>query len=174
YLPQGPDALRWNKVFNEIQMLFFDHAVNRAREARGELPVNSVWLWGGGVLAQLRSPFSRVYGDSPLAAAFAQAANIPYTADRFTGLGNDGTVLIVWEDLRRALQQGDFYGWREAVQRLEKNVIAPLWQALAAGRIAQLTVDILNTGSACRLELTRANVWKLWCRSKPLAHYALV
>src|SRR6185503_13696827 len=48
FLPAGADALEWHRVFNEVQMLLHAHAVNDAREARGDPPVNSVWLWGGG------------------------------------------------------------------------------------------------------------------------------
>ncbi len=73
HLPQGKDALRWHSVFNEIQMLFYEHEVNQAREQRGEHPVSSVWLWGGGrQQADLLKPYARVLGDSELARAFAQ------------------------------------------------------------------------------------------------------
>jgi len=37
----------WRRLVNELQMLWFDHPVNRAREARGLRPVNSLWLYGG-------------------------------------------------------------------------------------------------------------------------------
>ncbi len=47
-LPTGEDAAHWNRMFNEIQMLLFAHPLNQSREARGELTVNSVWLWGAG------------------------------------------------------------------------------------------------------------------------------
>lgn len=46
YLPAGPDERRYRKLLNEIQMTWHDHAVNQEREARGELPVNSVWTSG--------------------------------------------------------------------------------------------------------------------------------
>src|SRR5271166_5800506 len=48
YLAAGPDAARWRRWQNELQMLFFEHAVNRAREADGRAGVDSVWFWGGG------------------------------------------------------------------------------------------------------------------------------
>ena len=46
YLPQGEGGLVWAKFQNEIQMLLFAHPVNEAREARGELPINSLWFYG--------------------------------------------------------------------------------------------------------------------------------
>ncbi len=176
YLPQGPDALRWHGVFNEIQMLLFEHAVNQAREARGELPINSVWLWGGGrVAGQLARPFVRMYGDSGLAEAFAQAAGIPCEPlpdDVIRWVeDNDGDVLIVWEGLRRALQHGDLHAWRDGLQCFEQGCVAPLLNALHAGCIAQLTLDVLQAGASRRFTLTRVAAWKLWRRAKPLACY---
>src|SRR5512135_1744577 len=47
-LPQGEDAMQFRARLNELQMLLHDHPVNLAREARGELSVNALWLWGGG------------------------------------------------------------------------------------------------------------------------------
>ena len=174
YLPQGPDALRWHGIFNEIQMLFFEHAVNQAREARGELPINSVWLWGGGRAPEkLLRPFVSVYGDSPLALALAQTTGLPVAAlqadaARFVAR-DEGDVLVVWEGLRDALQQGDLHAWRNELQRFESSCAAPLLAALSAGRISQLTLEIPHGVSSRRLVLTRAALWKLWRRSKPLA-----
>src|ERR1700730_733957 len=49
FLPRGPDGARWRRWQNEIQMLLFDHPINRERESSRRPMVNSVWLWGGGV-----------------------------------------------------------------------------------------------------------------------------
>jgi len=178
HLPQGEDALRWHGVFNEIQMLLFEHAVNQAREERGELPINSVWLWGGGYsVGELARPYARIYGDSDLAALFAQAAGIscnslPDDAARCVA-GDDGDALIVWEGLSRALQHGDIHAWRDGVQRFEQCCAEPLLDALRAGRIARLTLDSPQAGGGRRFVLARGGAWKFWQRPKPLARYAV-
>jgi hypothetical protein len=41
-------AKKWRQLQNEIQMIWHDHPINEARLARGELPVNSVWMYGIG------------------------------------------------------------------------------------------------------------------------------
>lgn len=46
YMPSGNGALAWANWQNELQMLLFSHPVNMAREARGELPINSLWCYG--------------------------------------------------------------------------------------------------------------------------------
>ncbi len=50
--PTGEDARRWRTLLAEIEMILYSHPVNQQREARGELPVNSLWLWGGGTLPE--------------------------------------------------------------------------------------------------------------------------
>ena len=75
YLPAGADALEWHRIFNEAQMLLHEHAVNEAREARGEPAVNSVWFWGGGTRPAVPGrPFDAVWSDDTTAIALAAAA----------------------------------------------------------------------------------------------------
>jgi len=60
-LPSGPDAMRFHALMNEAQMLLHEHPVNAEREARGEPALNSIWFWGGGVMAAAKArPFSAV------------------------------------------------------------------------------------------------------------------
>lgn len=44
----------WRRLVNELQMLWFDHPVNRDRESRGLRPINSVWLYGGAPPSRLK------------------------------------------------------------------------------------------------------------------------
>lgn len=48
YLPSGDDTAAHRNLLSEIEMALHEHEVNLKREASGELPVNSLWLWGGG------------------------------------------------------------------------------------------------------------------------------
>jgi hypothetical protein len=47
-------ARQWRKWQNEIQMIWFDHPVNQARAANGQLSINSIWISGIGCLADLQ------------------------------------------------------------------------------------------------------------------------
>lgn len=51
---QDAEGRPWRRLVNELQMLWFDHPVNRDRESRGLRPVNSLWLFGGAALDQLK------------------------------------------------------------------------------------------------------------------------
>jgi len=50
----------------------------------------------------------------------------------------------------------------------------PIWQALRAGKIAQLQIDILGAEGIRRVQLTRGDAWAFWRRSKRLAEYSIV
>jgi hypothetical protein len=43
---RGADALR--RLGSELEMWLHEHPVNRARQARGTLSANALWIWGGG------------------------------------------------------------------------------------------------------------------------------
>lgn len=45
-MPAQPRLVR--RLLNEVQMLLFNHPLNESREARGELPINALWLSGCG------------------------------------------------------------------------------------------------------------------------------
>lgn len=177
-LPRGREAARWHQVFNEIQMLLFAHPVNEAREARGELPVNSLWLWGGGsgVVAIPQKNYDCVSSDEVLAGMFAAAAGIPFAGwpKQWRNEENCDRQLLVWTDLRSALRRGDLDAWRAALQEFEADYAQPLWQALRAGKIAHLQLDVLGGDRALRLLLTRADAWAFWRRAVPLEKYAIV
>src|SRR6266516_108636 len=56
-------------------MVLHSHAVNEAREARGEPAVNSVWFWGGGRVPRVATErWHSVSADEPLALGLARAA----------------------------------------------------------------------------------------------------
>ena len=78
-LPRGADAARWRRWQSEIQMLLFEHPVNRLREGSGLRPVNDVWMWGGGTLRERNSaaPVAAVFTQTPLVRDLARAVGAP-------------------------------------------------------------------------------------------------
>jgi hypothetical protein len=178
HLPFGADALHWHSVLNEIQMLFYEHAVNQARASSGKPAINAVWLWGGGKYQDaVMKPFSITAGDSDLAFAFAQAAGIPcapgIAAIPAASWADDGDMLIVYESLRVALQKADIGHWRAALQLFETTYAEPLLSKLVAGHIEKITLDMPGENAGRRFVLTRAALRKFWRSPKPLLHYAL-
>lgn len=174
YLPSGADALRWHTWLNEIQMLLHAHPVNEARENRGELPVNSVWIWGGGVLpANAVSPFARVCSDEPTAAGLALTAKaeqraLPGTAEEWLSENPRDGQLAVLDQLREPAYRGDGTAWREAAESLDEAWFAPLAAALREKRMARLEIHAPGLPRGRRAVVEAADFWKFWRRARRL------
>ena len=61
YIPSHPNAKKLYDMMVESYDVLKDHPVNRAREARGLRPANSMWFWGEGTRKSLM-PFEEKYG----------------------------------------------------------------------------------------------------------------
>lgn len=174
HLPTGADARNWHKIFNEIQMLLFAHPLNEAREVRGEVALNSVWLWGNGEAATVARRYDRASSDEVLVEMLAAVAGSQFATWPERWQAAEGEQLLVWTGLRAALQHGELASWRDALQAFESNYAQPLWQALRAGKIDSLQLDVLGGDSLRQLRLTRADSWSFWRRSKKLADYSAI
>lgn len=168
-LPQGDDAMRFRAYLNELQMLLHDHPVNQAREARGELPVNALWLWGGGRLPAspiLDIPMYAGNADARALGAFCNMrVRLPPEKMETSLLETDGVMLL--DNLGRAGQFGDVYGWREALRELERDWFVPLLGMLGKTGPHGLRLDDPVSGKG--LLLHASDAWKFWRRSKDLA-----
>ena len=167
-LPQGADAMRFRAELNELQMLLHGHPVNEAREARGALPVNSLWLWGGGHLPAIDSASPPIYADDFEARALgafcgARVEGLPPHLNAKL-LETKGVVLL--DALTAAGQVGDAYGWREALRALERDWFVPLLGALR--KTGPQGLRLLDPVSGNVLQLHSHDVWKLWRRPQRL------
>lgn len=177
HLPQGTDALAWHRIFNEVQMLLHGLRTNEEREARGELPVNTIWLWGAGSLpTQLERPFSAVLARDALARGLALAAGCaaldPQTnLRRWLSEPSRGTLLVYEDGLDAALAYGNDTAWNDALEKLEEDVFAPLLDALKSGRIEKLQIASFSADHGTRFEATRTTLWRFWRSARPLSSF---
>ncbi len=173
-LPQGPDGKAWHTVLNEIQILLHSTKVNEARERSGQMPVNSLWFWGGGSLPRLPSQtWARVWADDSVALSLARLADVPATAvtDTFAACLKEcptGEQLIVLDAARAAARYGDGAEWTASFAHYERDWFAPLLAALCAGRVTAATL-IDENGAVFSLNARQARRWWRWRR--PLAVY---
>lgn len=84
-LPRSDEARPWRSLWSEVQMALHGSAVNQARQARGELVINSVWFWGGGALPSSapasgpqNSSQSVLYTDNLFAQGLAAKAGVSH------------------------------------------------------------------------------------------------
>jgi hypothetical protein len=181
-LPSGPDAAQWRQRLNEIQMLLFEHPINTARESHGELPINSVWFWGGGVMPQnMSSEYFSVSSDDICARGLARAASMlesDLPANARTWLKQDANVtqninkkLLIINILQKCIIYGDIDHWRESLLALEQNWFAPLLSALQSGAIESLKLSVPDEPGSREFAVTKNSLRKFWRRPKPFESF---
>jgi hypothetical protein len=174
-----PDK-RWHAQLNEIQMALYQHAVNTAREARGDPVVNGLWLWGAGALPGAAAvsnagPWQSVSAADPVTLGLAKLAGMRH---RDPGAGaaswldrapEDGRHLVQLDILRGAHALGDAEALAARTLELDTQWFAPLLAALRAGRVGMLTVHVPDAGAS--FEIVRGDLRRFWRRTRPLASY---
>jgi len=145
FLPAGPDAARLRRLMSELEMWLFDHAVNRRRRERGELPISSLWLWGGGApLASLPSVQGAAAGEDVLFDAFPPRS----------GRGADVMVVDAMPNMA---------AWAD----MEAGWLAAALADISRGRLARLD---LSAGER-RFSLSARWRRRFWRRAKPWWEY---
>ena len=175
-LPETPE-LRWlRRLLNEAQMVLHRHPANERREAEGRSTINSLWLWGGGVLPECRAQdFAGVWSNDPLARGLGHACGLPVhrLADDATALLARATPgrshLLVLDALQATVHYEDGGAYRQQLLELEARWFAPLQKALAGGRIRHLRLAASTAYATLAWESGRREQWRWWQRPRPLA-----
>jgi hypothetical protein len=150
-LPRGADAARWRRWQSEMQMLLFEHPVNRSRESDGRSPVNYVWMWGGGTLGAANRAISGtvLLAEAPLVRELARAvgmgaAALPGSFVAFRA-GSAAASAMVWFDGL------DAAAFREQLAAFDADWAAPLERAVDD---KEIDATLVISGSAAALSFT--------------------
>ena len=164
-LPGGNEGSLWRRRMNEAQMVLHGHRCNEAREARGELPVNSVWFWGAGELGPVpRVRFEDVFADDSLIRALAVRGGARVRGldeEARSGAGSARACLVApGASLYRAVVGRDVEEWRRELVRIEEGWFRPLHEEMHAGAVRKVVIDAgLRSG---QVELVAAS--RRWLR----------
>lgn len=82
YIPNSPNAAKLYDMMVKSYALLKDHPVNKAREAAGKRPANSMWFWGEGVRKALM-PFEEKY---KLKGSMISAVDLLKGIGKFSGM----------------------------------------------------------------------------------------
>lgn len=175
-LPAGADGKVWRTLLAEAQTVLHAHPVNRARDARGQQPINSLWPWGqGGLPSPARCDFTAAWSSDPIVAGLSAFAGIPRGAppERFLPAG--GSVLAHINTLARPARTLDALAWRNALLALEEQWLAPALATLRTGWLRELRLIGTRVGgapAAVGFTLTRGDLLCFWRRPRPLKDLA--
>jgi hypothetical protein len=168
WMPKGDGERNWRKLQNEVQMHWFGHPVNEAREAAGMRPVNSIWLWAGSpaVLPCAAARYTDVFNLNGWMQALAQFAD--RRAEESTASGVIGAApergLLLLDTLKEPATAGDWSQWLAALQQLETEWFAPLLTALKAGKVDQLSLVLTHDTRVSTYTANRSSLRKFWIK----------
>lgn len=167
------------RELTEIQMVLHAHPVNEAREARGEPPLNSLWLWGAGrVPREARCRWLSISSDNPLALGLARLAGarqrgLPASAGAWLErVPEEGQHLVILDALRAPLALSQEAEYRAGIEALERGWFAPLLGALREGRVGMVTLHVPDAAAGASFETIRGDLRRFWRRPKALERYA--
>lgn len=148
WMPEGEQARRWRQFQNEIQMLWFSHAINQKRESEGQPVINSIWISNGSATAQAcpREPI--------------MARNFHELQTQTQAMTN--TVCIVIDDLTEAAINNDWGSWLATMHNLETDWFAPLLAAVERRDIGQLDIVASDARQVARFQLNHWSLKKFW------------
>lgn len=154
HMPTGADADGFRRVVSEIEMALHEHPVNVAREAAGRFPVNSLWLWGGGLPArpdETPPALPVLFSNDPLLIGYWRS-----NAGRIAGWPGDVAACV-------ARANGSFAAVLPAEQRAFPDVeavLADLRRALASRDLDEVRLAFTN-GTLLRIRRwQRLRFWR--------------
>jgi len=154
FLPSGEDTAEHRNLLSEIEMALHEHEVNLDREANGHLPVNSLWLWGGGT-----APEQKTRAQPPLFSDDAMLKGYWNTATGVTEPWPGDIKTCIEKSVAGFVAQTPEFADSPA---LLDSCLEELREALRSGRLSSLTL-LFRDG--LRAHVQRRHSLRIWRRS---------
>jgi len=156
YLPQGPGADLLLDLMRQAGSILAEHPVNLARIARGEKPASAIWLWGQGP-APAMPPYRDLHGrkgaiisavdlvrgvgvlagwdriDVPTATGYLDTDYAAKGRAGIDALRDHDVVCVHVEAPDEASHEGRADAKVEAIERIDRDIVAPIVAHLKAG-----------------------------------------
>lgn len=153
YLPKGAGGELLAGLMREGSPILADHPMNKQRIAAGKRPASAMWLWGQGVAPSLKS-FEELYGikgaiisavdlvrgvgmlagwtriDVPGATGYLDTDYAAKGRYGIKALENHDLVCVHVEAPDEASHEGRTDAKIEAIERMDRDIVAPIHQAL--------------------------------------------
>jgi hypothetical protein len=162
WLPAGAASAAYRKLQNEVQMLWFEHPVNVEREARGLASINAFWPW-----AEAAEP---VRDNARALATFEAPSWLDAVAQRpnlapADAVAATGDTLYYCGSVTELALAAEWAGWLMQMQRLERELFAPMLAALQQGRIDSLRLVLSRRDTLAEFTTTKLAQRKFWRRA---------
>jgi hypothetical protein len=151
-------SLAWRRCVNEVQMIWFGHPVNDAREAAGRDAINTLWLSGNGAPRTPLPRYAAVDASLPLLAALPIEPDASRTLESF-------------DRLIAPARADDWSTWRDELAALDARIGA-IVDAQRAGDVGVATFAFCGLDRVVTATLRPGDgkrFWRRWGRQPTLA-----
>jgi len=165
--PTGADARAWRSKLAEIEMLLFEHPVNTARQERGQLPVNTLWLWGEGAIDNLTNASTHnvsVVTDNFYTESFATQCGLESVLQDTVQSVNlkDKACLIATEKFAEISTQQNVEKYQQMLHWFEQTAVSAIWKNLKPDGWSEV---VFWCGDNRLFRLQAADKKKFWRRA---------
>ena len=163
-LPSGAGAAALRRLGAEIEMWLHEHPLNHERRRRGEQPVSTLWIWGGGEPPAVpgtapTGTASAVFGTDAYVRGLCALAGLELRPTPGEPLMGTGVLRTLWVlSLGGALQRDARASLTEALADLDRRAVAPALAGLRCGQADRLAL----LANDRRWRLRPADRWRLW------------
>ena len=157
YMPSGDESGTYHSLRSEVEMALHDHEMNERRDALGLLPVNSLWLWGGGFAPQQETEaHPPLFANDPLLKGywFSKTGVVDNWPDGIAACLDASVAGFV----ALPIAGEDDSNWVEAC-------LIELRDALNSGRLSRVKL-LLADGYV--VDIVKSDRWKIWRRNYEL------
>lgn len=157
FLPTGEHTVMHRNILSEIEMSLHEHEVNERRIAEGKHPVNSLWLWGGGMAPEkVTRAQPPIFTDEALLLGYWESAT---------------AVADLWPGNFATCAESSLHGFVAVTPEFEASpehlleYLAELRELLRSNRVSRL---ILLFRDGVRADVRRSDILKFWRRDSEL------
>jgi len=172
-LPGGPDSAALKRLGAELEMWLHAHPVNEVRAGRGELPVSTLWLWGGGAVAastavtrEDAASSDLLFGSEPYLTGLLrlQSAAPRALPDRLPDLRDHPGIqrMALVAEITPLLHTNPQWTVFEALADLDRRFLVPALAELRRGT----TATVVFIANDIQLRLQRGDLLKFWRRRR--------
>lgn len=156
YLQQAKTNLAWFKLFNEMQMFLYQHAVNQQRQVDGKPLINSLWCWGGDNYQGEKITQATWFSDDLEVQKIGELyAGHSGTISEFGQDYSRADVVIIDLSILKLLKGGDETCLLQALESLERNCFSSSMKK-ARHKI------VVHTGGAVNFHYNSVMALKFW------------
>lgn len=173
YAAEGKDASYWQTISNEIQMLLHGTNVNFERESTNRFSANSLWLWGGGELPEIKgsnSVHDVIITNDILFSGIGYHCGLDVFAldSNFIKYIQKANSFVVMDMLSEHIRNLDLYRFMQTLAELENKFLLDCNELLLTKKINKIVLIIDNTTS---LTITKNQLRHWWKRIKPFVKF---